>query len=555
MKDDRILTCLLFLICLLHTGDIYSETTSSGTAYEVTTETTKKGILLEEYTGIKCGNCPDGHAMGATLLKADTDAYVVAIHAGGYSDPYSDQPDYRTTEGVAINTNFNVERYGYPSGSINRHIFDESSASIICNRSLWIPYSKYLATEDAPVNLLVKSAYDGATRKLTVHVEGYYTALEQLAEQQLNVLWTQDNIKGPQSGANMGDDYVHQHMLRGYISALWGDALEAPTQGKYFEKDYTMTLPEEVREVSVKPEDIRVIAFVTNGKTDVLNVTGAKPVYTNLSMPTGGTLSTPKLPVGAYYGYNFFDMVLTNKSDKPITTATFDVIVNDVTTSASWNGEIPPFDGCEITIKSNYSMKETGSNDYRIVLKTINGESVAESALEGTFTSPIAATPTISIKFKTNHEASDNNFYVKDADGNVVKEFGPYEDGKVGEYDESITLDANSIYCIEVTDSWGDGIYSPAGYFTSHSSDGSLIEQVYKIADFGTRSFFRTSKGEIPSGIDAPSFNEGTDANVIVYSMNGTTVYNGLKSGMTLRAGTYIVYDKARRTMTKRTIK
>ena len=40
----------------------------------------------------------------------------------------------------------------------------------------------------------------------------------------------------------------------------------------------------------------------------------------------------------------------------------------------------------------------------------------------------------------------------------------------------------------------GDGIYSPAGYFTTRSADGSLIEQAYAIDDFGTRSVFVTSK-------------------------------------------------------------
>mgnify|MGYP001317457731 FL=1 len=35
--------------------------------YEVPTTVQKKNILLEEFTGIHCGNCPDGHAIANTL--------------------------------------------------------------------------------------------------------------------------------------------------------------------------------------------------------------------------------------------------------------------------------------------------------------------------------------------------------------------------------------------------------------------------------------------------------------------------------------------------------
>ena len=62
------------------------------------------------------------------------------------------------------------------------------------------------------------------------------------------VVWTQSNILGPQNGANMGDDYSHQHMLRQYVTPLWGDTLQSPAKGTYFARDYTITLPEELND-------------------------------------------------------------------------------------------------------------------------------------------------------------------------------------------------------------------------------------------------------------------------------------------------------------------
>src|SRR3989339_1616165 len=51
-----------------------------------------KKILLEDYTGFKCGNCPPSHVEAERLTKAWPDGYgkriiVLTVHAGYYADP------------------------------------------------------------------------------------------------------------------------------------------------------------------------------------------------------------------------------------------------------------------------------------------------------------------------------------------------------------------------------------------------------------------------------------------------------------------------------------
>lgn len=546
MKLKSTFTFAIAQALLLISVPSYGQT--DGGSYRVTTDVTTKNILLEEFTGIHCGYCPQGHAIASTLRKASPKAYVVAIHAGYYSEPGNDEPDFRTSEGTEINDAFGVS--GYPSGMVNRSKFNGSSTPV-SGRSSWIACSKEVAEEEAPVNLLMESSYDGATGSLTVHVEGYFTADEQAAEQALCVAWTQDNIKGPQSGANMGDEYTHNNMLRDFITPVWGDELTEPAKGGYFSRDYTVTLPEAVNDVPVKPEDIRIVAFVIGDTDEVLNVTGGKPLYTNYDKPVGGTLSAPKIPVGTYYGYNFFELVLTNTSDKAITEATFDIDVNGTVHTSEWTGEIPSFDSAEITVDCDYAQAESGKNTYAITLRTINGESVEASSLQGDFASPVEATPTISVKLKTNNEAGDNTFTVRDADGLVVKEFGPYADGTSQTVDESITLEQDKTYCFEITDRWGDGIYSPRGELVLRSSDNTLIDQVYDIADFGSRSFFRTSK-------DSSSVNEialdDPNREIEVWRTDGTLVHKGKADTADLPAGIYIIYDASSRTVTKKAV-
>ena len=124
-------------------------------------------------------------------------------------------------------------------------------------------------------------------------------------------------------------------------------------------------MPESIKDVEVKPEDVRVIAYVMSDKCDVQNVTGCKPVYSNYDMPLGGTLAESKIPIGVIGAATFFEMELANKSDKAITEATFDIDVNGNITTASWSGMIPSFETKEIMVKCNYDIKEEGQNDYK----------------------------------------------------------------------------------------------------------------------------------------------------------------------------------------------
>ena len=46
----------------------------------VNTQPENKNIILEEYTGIHCGYCPDGHAIGQALHDANpNDIFLINI--------------------------------------------------------------------------------------------------------------------------------------------------------------------------------------------------------------------------------------------------------------------------------------------------------------------------------------------------------------------------------------------------------------------------------------------------------------------------------------------
>jgi len=493
----KLLLLLLFVVTALTIapGSLYGQ--------NVSTEIEKRAVLVENFTGIHCGYCPQGHAIVHDLMAAQPgNVYTIAVHAGSFAIPNSDEPNFIVEDGIAINQEFNIDNYGYPSGTVNRAILE---GSMVFGRGAWIKASKTQHSEDAPVNLHLSSTYNGSTRELTITVEGYYTMEITDDVHYLSVAYVQDNIKGPQSGGLVGSDYMHSHMLKDYITDVWGDVIESPEQGQFFTKEYTYTLPQSVNEVPVLPEDIEVIAFVSRTKREILNVIGGKPDYINYEKPLSAILSKPEFEVKSTYAYNYFDAQLKNESNTPVEKAGFKITINGDEQEAEWTGHIHSFSKQAIQLAVEaYNIENT--NTYSIELISLNGQTIASNTINGTFGKLYETTPKIVLEIQTDQYADENRFMIKNRAGETVKELGPYETGKKAIYTEEVELHKGQIYCIEITDDWGDGMMTPRGYLKLFTEDDKLLIQDNSIDNHGTRHFIRTSLS--PTVISSPNPNQ-----------------------------------------------
>ena len=60
----------------------------------VSTSPSNKNVVLEEYTGTNCPNCPDGHRRANLIADANPGrVMLVNIHQGGFA---GNDPDYKT---------------------------------------------------------------------------------------------------------------------------------------------------------------------------------------------------------------------------------------------------------------------------------------------------------------------------------------------------------------------------------------------------------------------------------------------------------------------------
>lgn len=191
----------------------------------VSTTPENKKVLLEEFTGTGCPNCPGGHTAAATLLTNNPgNLFVVAYHPNNSSYTASD-PMVTTYPAAFYTTPFISPSNRYmPSAMINRRVWD--GVERIEGVTSWTNDANTIKAEASPLNIGVSSTYNTSTKMLNVTVEVYFTsnvtdALTIYAE------LTEDGIIATQSGGT--SPYTHNHVFRQSFVPQWGDVISAPT--------------------------------------------------------------------------------------------------------------------------------------------------------------------------------------------------------------------------------------------------------------------------------------------------------------------------------------
>mgnify|MGYP002528049557 CR=1 FL=1 len=78
-----------------------------------------KNVVLEEFTGLHCVYCPDGHVIAQSIYNAYPQRVsLINVHVGSYAQPSFGEPDFRTVFGSSLSAQSNLS--GYPAGTINK---------------------------------------------------------------------------------------------------------------------------------------------------------------------------------------------------------------------------------------------------------------------------------------------------------------------------------------------------------------------------------------------------------------------------------------------------
>lgn len=232
-------------------------------------EMVRRKVLVEEFTGQQCSNCPAGRTKIEEGLK-DEDHYVMIAHHTGFGS------DALTAPGTTkLNWFYNSSTTFAPGLMIDRKDLSAYGVSsngnthptpvfVVPQAALVKAIYQWESAQAAPVSIDLKRSYDASTRQLTVQVG--MRQVEGLAvgsNPALTLCIIENNIVAFQYPE--GDNYVHQKANRAFLTQVMGDPVSLSTD-QTTHATYTTTL-----DASWKPENMEIVAFV--GNYDATNCT------------------------------------------------------------------------------------------------------------------------------------------------------------------------------------------------------------------------------------------------------------------------------------------
>lgn len=455
----------------------------------VSTTPANKNVVLEEYTGINCGYCPDGHKRANEFAAANPGRVVlINIHQGSFANG---TPNYKTQWGDALANQTGLT--GYPSGTINRRVF--SGATTALGRGDWATNGNTVLAESSFVNVDAQASIDVVTRELTVVVEAYYTGNAETAFNMLNVALLQNNVIGPQAGSSANPTqvtsdgkYIHSHMLRHLVTGQWGDTIKDDgttniPQGFFFTKTYTYTIPQDLNSVPLEMGDFEIAVFITKDKQLVYTGAKVEPQYTGLT-PISAIINSSS--ADPEFGCNNLanpKLVVKNMGNDIITSMTIGYRSGTATMQTyNWTGSLSTFKSTNEIVLPQVDVVIGTPTNVDLEIQSING--VSQTGITKTFdvTKPVLPEAEGNIKLELNIDryGTETTWDVKDLSGTIIKSGGPYTNATsngVRLITAQFNLPEVGCYVFEIKDAYGDGINAGfgAGNYKFIDNDGNII--------------------------------------------------------------------------------
>ena len=244
-----------------------------------TPATDAHNVLVEEFTGQSCSNCPAGHTeLDNEAASNPGRVNVISLYENDKNNPLNNPPpgsvyDLRTDVALTLGLS---SIYGgginLPAAGVDRVPLAGTTTNLIGSGS-WPTAINSRLTTTGSLNLNIASSYASGVATITALIT-YTQSVSSM--QNLSIVVVEDSIVGLQEfpfGA-IDSTYTFNDVFRGMVTAVpLGDpildSLDTKAAGRVLHRVYTYTLP--VVTPAINPSHCRVIAFV--------NATGAGSDY------------------------------------------------------------------------------------------------------------------------------------------------------------------------------------------------------------------------------------------------------------------------------------
>lgn len=253
------------------------------------TDTVKSGslqnVLIEDFTGWNCGNCPAASDVAHVLKEQYGERVIpVKIHTTiqfSAPDNIHESRDFRNKVGEEIFNFFKGN--SLPNGMINRKMVNTSQ---IVYHTAWSGLAKSALEQNPSMDIKLHSRVSDNNGKASMNVQVQLNYLKDGSlEDKLVLFYVEDSVKGVQKDYRkddpLVDPYYHMEMLRGAVTGPWGESVslfasekknEIPKSGQKIAIDYSQDLNPDWN-----PDHLYLVAFVYNEKSkEVIQVTKRK---------------------------------------------------------------------------------------------------------------------------------------------------------------------------------------------------------------------------------------------------------------------------------------
>ncbi|MDC0637435.1 Omp28-related outer membrane protein [Flavobacteriaceae bacterium] len=404
---------------------IFSLGTVAQTIVSTQPENTK--VVIEEFTGIYCVFCPQGHEIAQAVQDNNPgDVFLINIHVGSFAAPSGNDPDYRTPWGTAIANQSQL--VGYPAGTVNRHYFPGSAQNgaqgTAMSRGAWAGRSNETLDTPSYLNMAVESTIDVQTNELTVHVEAYYTGSSPESTNKLNVALLQNNTAGPQTGGNAGNNYIHMHRLIDMITGQWGEDVSPTTTGSFIDRTYTYQVPAAHNNVPINILDLEIVVFMTETTQEIISGNGGTPIFTGITLQNDAEIQSVPA-ISDQCGYVEPQIELKNNGNDPLESVEISYSVNNGTVqNYTWTGFIPALYS-ELVTLPGVSFEVQSTNTVDITLE--NDDDLTNNSGSQTFNELTELnTNEITLILNTDAQGNECTWEIIDDNGVAVVSGGPY---------------------------------------------------------------------------------------------------------------------------------
>lgn len=188
-----------------------------------------RNLLIMEFTGNSCLNCPTGAAVVEQIKEDEAPGRVISVGLHPYGSHFTEPvaslhtPTYK--QDLRCDAATALFDYYQPSG-FPAAVFNGLKSSLSGSTGDWIQRASEALTATSYITLSADCQYDESSRLLTVDYNVIF--LDDIAKKLNITVWLVENkIMGTQTmpDGKLNLNYEHNHVLRASLNGDWGTEL------------------------------------------------------------------------------------------------------------------------------------------------------------------------------------------------------------------------------------------------------------------------------------------------------------------------------------------